>query len=157
MSDCRGDLIDDCLLDGIECALEARDDVGAIKAKVYMVTRIWTGSNVGEGEYSDSTEQMLPSPGIQEYSHDLRVKPGGTVQAGDILLKSISRRKYTREQLELQIPGNQQYMEKFYKVCGKIYEAVSVKMNYATYDVLIRLIQGQQQQTSEPFDSSEIG
>lgn len=142
-------LIDDCILDGIDCALEARDDLGAIKAKVYIVTRVWSGDQVGRGDYTDTSKQVYPSPEIVDFSHDLRVKEGGTVKSGDILLKSISRKRYSEYDLDLSIADNQRYIEKFYCICDKLYEVVNVKMQYATWDVLIRRISVQNPVDSE--------
>lgn len=142
-------LIDSCLLDGIDCALEARDDIGAIKAKVYITTRQWDGDCVGDGDFTDCDEQVYPTPHIVEFSHDINLKEGGTIKNGDIMLKGISLKRYTEEDLDLSVVNrdgdDDAYFEKFYKICGKLYEVVSITRKFATWNVMIRRLSVQPQ------------
>ena len=87
--------ITDCILDAVDEALQVREDIGVYKAQVFITTRTWSGKQIGRGVPTDVHELMRPFPGIKEFSHDLRVKEGGTIKAGDILLTSISMKSYS--------------------------------------------------------------
>lgn len=144
MSDCKtgqrvpSPFIDECILDCVDDALGIRNDLGLYKACVSIVTREWSGEHVGRGTHSDTEEAMRPMPDIREYSHDLRVKEGGTIQGGDILLRGVSMKSYTEDQMNLKV--EKPYIEKFFKIGGSLYESISVTKKYATMDVLIRKI-----------------
>lgn len=121
---------------GLNSILGVRDKVALIH-RVYMVTRTWSEREIGRGEYRDVEVQMLPSPGIKEFKHDLRVQEGGAVQQGDVLLKGISQVSYPEESdidCSSSLPG----VERFYRIAGKEYTVVNVRERYLTWNVLCR-------------------
>lgn len=117
--------------------LGIRDDIGAAKKEVFLVTRTWTGGELGSGDYSDVSARMLPSPRVVEYKHDLRLKEGGAVQQGDILLKQISQQTYPN-QSDLDGTQCKKNVELFYDVGGKIYRPIAVTEKHLTWTVLLR-------------------
>lgn len=132
----------DCELELAECvesALEARDDVGYLKSKVYFVLRTWSGERPGDGDCEEEKTQMLPTPYIVDLSHDVRIQPGGNIKQGDILLRHVSRSAYPLESDVNPIPELRN-CECFYEVCDQLYQVISVKQNYATWDIQIRKI-----------------
>lgn len=148
------DEFNNCILDAVDCALEAKEEVCAFKAHVYLRTRTWSGQTVGDGTYKDEESRIIPVPTIQTFEHDMRIKEGGTVKSGDLLLKSISKKRYKESDLDLSIEDNQRYIEKFYVIRGKIYEVVSIEEQFATWSVLIRRIHGQAQDAIDPDESN---
>lgn len=128
------------LLDDIETddILGLRDSLGLALKAVFLVTRTWDGSEPGDGDYEDEEEQILPSPRVVEFKHDLRVRQGGAVQDGDILLKMISKESYDYEQLDGST--DQQNVEKLYKVGADYCTPISVEEKHLTWTVLCRKV-----------------
>lgn len=145
--DCISPLIDGCLLDCIDDALAIRDEIGAYKSKVYITKRSWSGNIIGEGTPTDVDTQIYPTPEIVEYKHDIRLKDGGSIRNGDIALKSVSRKRYTEDDMALK--SNDPSVELFFKICGKLYESISVKRGHATMDVMVRRLSSQDTHTGE--------
>src|ERR1039458_2578740 len=83
------------LLPSMDSILSIRDTLGAVIQPVFFVTRTWSGALIGDGVAVDTEVQMLPSPGLKNYAQDLRLKEGGSIKAGDIILTNVSRNKYT--------------------------------------------------------------
>jgi hypothetical protein len=116
--------------------LGLRDELGAIKHHVYLVTRVWP-SEKGLGVYAETIEQILPTPYIRDYSQDLRIKEGGNIRLGDIILKMISKETYTMESMiDCSVPDKR--TEKYYKINGRLYEVISVTEDYVCWNVHIR-------------------
>jgi len=136
------------LLKGIDGVLGARDAVGAIIDPVYLLTRTWysdsgftTPATQPEGFAKDSAPvQILPSPMMKEYSQDVRLREGGSIKAGDIILKGISQNKYTFEALDTSDVEN---VEKFYLIGVKLYQIINVTKKYVTFDVQVRELTNQ--------------
>lgn len=122
----------------IDAALGVRDCIGAKIHDVYLIRRTWSGDRVGDGTFVDVQQQMLPTPGIKDYSHDVRVTEVGAVKAGDIILVGISFNKY--EELDLRTDTEQRNVEKLYKVGKHFYRVVHIKENLVTWDVHLRKI-----------------
>ena len=95
----------DSLLPVADDVLSLRDTLGAVIDKVFFLTRTWSGDEVGAGTPVDTLEQLLPSPCLKRYDWDLRLREGGNVKAGDILLKGISLNKYTEADLDGTAPA----------------------------------------------------
>jgi hypothetical protein len=127
------------LQDCIDSVLGIRDDIGAVLKPVYLVIRTWSGSVPGEGSYSDSEEQVLPSPYVVELNHSLRLMEGGAVKQGDVILKMISKSVYPLES-SLDGKSTSRNIEKFYKIGEVYYQVISIKDNYLTWDVQVRRV-----------------
>ena len=134
------------LLGCIDKVLEVRDCIGAVIHEVYIINRVWTGERVGDGSFSDDSTQVLPSPNIRDYSHDVRVTNIGAVKAGDLVLIGISRNKYQND-LELRTDTEERNTERLYKVGKHFYRLVHIKENLLTWDIHIRKIR--QDETEE--------
>jgi hypothetical protein len=125
------------LLGDVDSILSVRDQIGAALKPVYLVTRTWSGSELGEGTASVTKTQMLPSPRVVEFKHDLRLVEGGFVKAGDILLKMVSKQSYATESL-LDGTSNVANVEKLYEVGGILYRPINVREKHVTWTVLLR-------------------
>lgn len=133
-------LIDDLKAD-IDSILGVRDDLGAVLKTVYFVTRTWSGTQAGEGTASDLAIQMLPSPGIRDFNHDIRLREGGAIKQGDILLTNVSGNSYSEDQLDGSSPSTN--IEKLFKVGGVMYQPISVRQKYVTWEVQLRRLSNQ--------------
>lgn len=124
----------------LECTdeiLGIRDDLGAYKHKTYVLTRIWS-EGLGKGFATDSLEQVLPSPYLVDYSHDLRIRENGMIKQGDIMLKHISKESYPQEEMIDCTVNDPDKMEKFYYINGRLYNVVSVVESYVYWNVMVR-------------------
>lgn len=131
----------DSMLPCADSILGIRDSIGATIKLVYLVTRTWSGAIPGDGTAVDTEVQMLPSPGIQDLSQDLRIKEGGAVKAGDIFLRNVSRNSYTETQLDGSSASAN--IEKFYRVGDKLYQVISVTESYLTWKIQLRQMSNQ--------------
>lgn len=141
---CTG--IIDSLLPCIDSVLGVRDSVGAVIDPVWLYTRTWSGATVGDGTPVDTKVQMLPSPQLKNYSLDVRLREGGEIKAGDIVLKNVSRNSYTEAQLDGTSPALN--IEKLFLVGDKLYQVINVVKSYVTWDVQIRLLSNQERHES---------
>lgn len=126
-------LLSDIDVDGI---LGIRDDLDVALKPVYLVTRTWDGSEPGDGEFEDEEAQILPSPRVVEFSQDLRIRQGGAMEAGDILLKMISKVSY--DKADLDGTSDEQNVEKIYKVGTEYFRPISVTEKHLTWNVQVR-------------------
>lgn len=127
------------LLDCVDSILGIRDCIGANLADVYFVTRTWSGTRPGDGEFEDVEEQMKPTPQIVDYSHDIRLQQGGAYKQGDLILRNISRNQYPEESI-LRTDTGIKNVEKFLKVGSNYYRVIQVKEKLLTWDVQVRKI-----------------
>lgn len=130
------------LLPSIDSVLGVRDSVGAVIDPVYFVTRSWSGTTIGDGTATDVTTQMLPSPGLKNYKQDIRLKEGGSIKAGDIILTNVSRNKYAESDLDGSSSGPN--VEKLFLVGDKIYQVIDIFKKYVTWDIQIRELTNQE-------------
>jgi len=124
------------LIDASDDILKIREDIGALKALVYRVTRRWTGTRPGEGHAVDNRRKMFPQPGIRDYSQDVRLVEAGYVKQGDLILTNISKKRYERADLDGSTAGRN--IEEFWEVDGRLFRTVNVKEKLVTWDVQIR-------------------
>lgn len=129
------------LLPAIDSILGVRDDIGAVIQPVYFVTRTWSGGAIGEGTPTDAEVQMLPSPGLKNFSHDVRLREGGVIKAGDIILQNVSKNSYNEAELDGTSSGDG--VEKLYRVGEKLYQVINVVEKYVTWDVQLRALSNQ--------------
>jgi hypothetical protein len=128
-------LVDD-IRGGVDDILSLRDQIGAVKKPVYFFSRVW-GEAKGRGTPVDTFTLIQPSPRIVEFQHDLRVREGGNVRQGDIMLKGMSQETYPTE-AHVDCSVNSDLLEKYYCIDGWLYEVVSVNRKYVTWNILIR-------------------
>lgn len=126
----------DGLKKSINSILAVRDKVGIIH-EVFQVTRRWSGEEVGAGHYTEVKTRVYPTPGIKEYSHELRLNEAGTVRQGDIILKGISKVNYPNE-ADLETTTQSSSEERFWLIDGKEYITIFIKESYVTWDVQVR-------------------
>lgn len=127
----------DSLLKSVDCALAARENMGAQIHDVYLIDRQWSGGRVGDGDFSDVSQKISPTPSIKDYSHDVRITNVGAVKAGDIILTGISRNKYPDE-LKLRTDLLERNQERLYKVGKHFYTLIHIKENLVTWDLHLR-------------------
>ncbi len=130
-------VVDDILscTDGI---LGLRDDLCATKnGPIYILTRVWDGEK-GRGEPCDTIEQVLPSPFLANFTHSLRLREGGTIKQGDIMLKYISKQAYPTEDLIDCSVEEPLTTERYYFFDNNFYECISVEQSYVYWNVLVR-------------------
>lgn len=117
--------------------LGLRDELGAIKHEIYILTRNWTGEELGAGTPSDSISKILPTPYLVDYSHSLRLREGGNIREGDILLKTISKQSYPNES-DIDCSVDDKKTEKYYYINGRLYNVISTTSHYVYWNVLVR-------------------
>lgn len=140
---CNGKGLIDTLLPNMDAILGVRDSIGAIIKPVYFLTRTWyndcdhtQASDSPEGFAVDSLIQMLPTPKLKDFSQDERLKEGGSVKNGDLILSSISKTKYVESDLDGS--SNLANVEKLFVVGTKVYQVINVTEKYVTFNVQIR-------------------
>ena len=83
------------LFPGLHSILKVREDIGAYREQpIYLVTREWTGRQIGDGKWKDTEVKVYPIPGIRDHSHNLRLIEGGTYKQGDLMVTNISKQAY---------------------------------------------------------------
>lgn len=130
------------LLGGVDDILGLRDDIGAALKEVHLVTRSWRGSEPGDGTYVESKVRMLPSPRVVEFTDSHKIREGGAVQQGDIMLKMISKNLYPKA-ADLDCSSGDAAVERFYEVGGSLYRVVTVTEKHVTWNVLLRKLTAQ--------------
>jgi hypothetical protein len=145
---CENGGIINAMLPAIDSILAVRDSVGAVIKPVYFVTRQWyTDSGLTmaatqpEGFAKDSVVQLLPSPGMKNFNQDVRLREGGAIKAGDIILKDISANKFQEADLDGTTPNKG--VSKFYLIGVKLYQVINVTRKYVTFDVQVRELTNQ--------------
>ncbi len=138
--------IRESLLDCVDKILGIREGIGAQLFDVYIVNRRWSGERVGDGTFTDVITQVTPTPGIKDYSHDVRVTESGAVKAGDIILTGVSRNQYPDEN-EFKTKTEERNTQRMFKVGKHFYHVVHVKEKLLTWDLHLRKIR--QDETEE--------
>ena len=127
----------DSLKDCSDSILGIRESIGADLRKIYLVTRTWSGEMVGDGLASDESVKIEPTPGIKNLSNDHRVKEGGAVQNGDLLIHQISKYRYP-EQKDIDCSSDLANVERFYQVGDVLYTVINTVEKHLVWDVQIR-------------------
>lgn len=136
------------LLKGIDGVLGARDAVGAIIEPIYFLKRTWysdCGLSVAatqpEGYAKDLVTQLLPSPGMKQFSQDVRLREGGAIKAGDIILKNVSKNLYDESNLDGS--SSAANVENLFIIGQKVYTVINVTESYATWNIQVRQLTNQ--------------
>lgn len=127
------------LLKCSDSILGIREKMGAQLADVFLVTRTWSGERVGDGSFTDRVEKVSPTPQIVDLSHDVRVTEAGSVKAGDLILRGISRNKYPDE-IKLRTDTGDKRIEKLYHIGEHFYRTINIKENLITWDIQVRKV-----------------
>lgn len=130
------------LKDSIDSVLDIRRQVGADIKRVYMVTRTWSGDQIGSGDVTEEVSEILPVPGVKDYSHSLKMESGGNFKQGDLIIHQISKNKFP---LESDVDGSstETNIENLYKVGEHYYRAISVVEKHLTWNVQVRRLADQ--------------
>ena len=138
----------DAFLPCVDSILGIRDNIGALIHPVYLVTRTWftdsgltTPATAPEGYAKDSSVQLLPTPALKDFSQDIRLKDGGSVKQGDIILSGVSKNKYASTDLDGSLLGAN--IQLFFAVGVKLYQIINVTEKYVTFNVQIRELSNQ--------------
>jgi hypothetical protein len=124
------------ILENIDSYLGLRDELGAIKEPIYILTRVWS-TEKGQGSPVDTQARILPTPQLVDLSHSMKLREGGVIKQGDILLKMISKKSYPLEaDINCEVSG--ELTEKWYLIKGETYEVVSITQDYVWWNVLLR-------------------
>lgn len=81
------DLIPD-VIDGIRADLHPT--LGVRQFRVFTVVRTYTGSVIGEGDFTEVETELVPQPLVQPYKTRLQLEDCGIDEAGFIVLREIS-------------------------------------------------------------------
>lgn len=127
------------LLDCIDAALSVRDCLGVALAEVSIITRVWTGKRVGDGTYTETVQEVRPTPGIRNFSHDIRISEAGAVKQGDLMLIGISKNGIPLEST-LKTQTNIKNTEKMILVGKHYYRTISIVEHLLTWDIQVRKI-----------------
>lgn len=133
------------LADAIDCALQVRDDLGLQIHNVHIITRTKAVADSElegfgpEGTIRDTKVQIFPTPKIVDYSHSLRTREGGGVRQGDLVLKQISKSKYSRADIDCtKTPEQGDNIEKYYYINEELYTVISVTEKTMWWNVQVR-------------------
>lgn len=124
------------ILQNIDSYLGLRDELGAIKEPIYILTRTWE-SEKGLGLPVDLQVPVFPTPQLVDLTHSLRLREGGTIKQGDILLKMISKKTYPDEDM-INLSVRDELTEKWYVIKGYTYEVISLTQDYVWWNVQLR-------------------
>lgn len=135
------DTLVDSLRPGLNDILGIRDAIGAKKRDVFLLTRTWSGTNIGEGNFKDETTKVFPTPHLVDYSHSIMLHDGGAVRSGDIIIKSLSKLSYPQaKDIDCRVDQDLTNVQKFYFINNMEYTVIHVKDKYLTWDVQVRKI-----------------
>ncbi len=129
------------LKDCSDAILGIRDSIGADLKKIYVVTRTWSGGEVGEGNVVDSEMILVNTPHIVDLSLNFRALEGGNVKQGDLLLKMVDKQRYPRETFEPTTLGPGQ--ERFMRIGEQLYTVIAVRERYLQFDIQVRPLSDQ--------------
>lgn len=124
--------------------LSIREKVGAELVRVFILTRSWSGGRPNDGELHEELEEIRPTPGVKDFSHDVRLQEGAGVQQGDIVLRSISKSTFQTEE-PLDTRTEEHGVEKYYLLLNrqneqKFYTVVSIREKHLSWNVQIRRV-----------------
>ena len=122
-----------------------RDEIGAVKEKVYILKRTWK-DEIGVGNFTETFDQMLPSPGITNLTLEKNVSKHGTKIKADIMLRGIPMASYKYEDID----DNPKHslIEKFYLLGDYLHNVVSIEKTLVSYNVFLRKTQKRKSATT---------
>ena len=131
------------LISGLKSSMDGifkiRDDLGAVIRRVSFVTRTWSGTAIGDGTYEDQEVEMWPQAGIKDVSQDIRLREGGAVKAGDLLVHTVSKNRYQdRSMVDGTVPDGCKNIEKFLKIGDELHAIVGVVESHLTWTIQAR-------------------
>lgn len=121
----------------MDSILGIRTKLGADLQKIYQVERRWEGPQVGEGAMSETIFEVTPTPGIKDYSHNLKVMEGGSYKEGDLIIHQVSKHRFPLES-DVDASSNDPLVEKLYKVGDYYYRVIHVRESHLTWDIHVR-------------------
>ncbi len=141
--------IDSAILQGVDSILGIRDAIGAIIKPIFFVTRTFykdAGKTVPatqpEGSNAkDVVVQVLPTPGMKQFNQDIRLREGGSIKAGDIILKGISKNLFKEKDLDGSTSAKN--IQKLYLIGDKLYQVINVYEKHVTFNVQVRELTNQ--------------
>jgi len=129
----------------LDSIFQIRDDLGAEKHKVYIIKRTKNAlqpelEGFGTVEVVDTIErQLFPTPRIVDYSLSLKMLEGGNVKQGDLILKMISKNKFSKADINCTLlDGESENIERFYMLNNELYNVISITEDYCWWNVQIR-------------------
>jgi len=129
-------IVDD-ILEITDDILGIRDDLGAEKHSVFIFTRTWSGSRLGEGTKTDSQTQILPTPALIDHSHNLRLKEGGRIRQGDIMVKYISKQSFPDESV-FDNSTSGKNIEKYILINNRLYTVINIVEEHVYWNIQVR-------------------
>ena len=131
----------DCTSEALEQALQTREDMGLAFQKVCLVTRTWTGKELGSGTFKDKDVSITPTPIVKEHVFDVRLTEGGSVKQGDKILKKILKSKFPLESdVDTRLVDCPNNVEMLYKVGTALYNVIHVTEHALYWDVQVRRV-----------------
>lgn len=135
------------LISSLDSVLKIREDLGAEKHFVYILKRENPApkelEGFGEkGQIKDILElKIFPSPRIMDYSHSLRLKEGGNIRQGDLVLKMISKNQYKKEDIDLSLKsGESKEIQRYYYINKEIYNLISITEDHCWFNIQVRKV-----------------
>lgn len=125
------------ILQNVDSYLGLRDELGAIKEPIFILTRSWAAEK-GKGIPVDTKAQILPTPYLIDLSLSYRNREAGLDKQGDFLLKMISKNSYPLVTDVDCTVGESDVIEKWYLIAGYTYEVVKVTQDYVWWNVVLK-------------------
>lgn len=116
--------------------LGLRDELGAIKESIFILTRTWDAEK-GKGLPADEKVQVLPTPQLVDLTMSYRNREAGSDKQADVMLKMISKKTYPERQC-IDCSTTDESIEKWYLIDGFTYEVVSVTQDYVWWNVYLK-------------------
>ena len=138
---CKGTI--DSLKDCFDSVLAVRESAGLELKDTFRVVRTWSGKVPGDGAPTDTVCEIKPKPGVRDFSHDIRLREGGQIKEGDIIVHQISKNRFP---LECNVDGTHpdKNVEVFYKVGGIDYRVINVVEKHLWWNVQLRRLTPQE-------------
>lgn len=97
------------VVDGVRSDL--LPEMGIRPYRVFLVTRTWSGGEVGGGEATDVVVEFDPIPRVHNWNDSIvtRLEPCGTIEEGDVIISEMSL-SYTHAEIgagTVEAPGVQ--------------------------------------------------
>lgn len=127
----------DDLIATLDPILSIRDDLGLSLRNVAIVTRTWSGAELGDGTATETKVNMRPSPKIVDMNQKKKVKEAGAVEGADVMLRSISKNSYPTK-AHVDCSSSTARIEKFYEIGSELYRVVAVREKQLTWVVELK-------------------